>query len=162
MKVHLCWCKYDLKPSTSDLNPKSFHTAEFSDDPSFFISESESVSGHDFWEIWPNNRLVGSRKFVPAPAFVEDRVICKSHDLRQTHYLLIKDEWSSEDSKVCKIFVLRSKVLRFKSTLHQIWNSFGDFVEQGWWTLHEGVSFFSSFLCYPIWKCYDHICDWFL
>ena len=47
MKVHMCWYKYDLKLKTFDLNTKYFHTPEFSDDPSSFISESEIISGRD-------------------------------------------------------------------------------------------------------------------
>ena len=35
MEVLLCWCKYNLKLNTFDLNTKSFHISEFSDDPSF-------------------------------------------------------------------------------------------------------------------------------
>ena len=65
-----------------------FHTSECSDDPSSFISESESISVRGLWYTWPKNRLVDSWKFVLAPDFVEHRIVhlyvkcTKGHNLR--------------------------------------------------------------------------------
>ena len=59
MKVCLFWYKYDIKLKTFDLNTKYFLcTLEFSDKPSSFINESESISGRDLWYTWPKNRLI--------------------------------------------------------------------------------------------------------
>ena len=67
---------YDLKLKTFDLKlHKMFHTSEFSDDPSSFISKNETISVLDLWYTWPESRLVDSWQFVAAPVIVERRLV---------------------------------------------------------------------------------------